>query len=124
LAGERADGAVLLNGNDDPDRHLKAQGRRFARSFFGGGQGGVGDWPVRFFFKPYVKTRYAIGLNNTNGKPRCDAATRRAIGNGLWARTCLLAAVVDSTGVVKELHAKGEAAFVAEAGDKARVWWN
>jgi hypothetical protein len=46
LAGERADGAVLLNGNDDPDRHLKAQGRRFARSFFGGGQGGVGDWPV------------------------------------------------------------------------------
>jgi hypothetical protein len=25
---------------------------------------------------------------------------------------------------VKELHAKGEAAFVAEAGDKARVWWN
>jgi hypothetical protein len=25
---------------------------------------------------------------------------------------------------VKELNSKGEAAFVAEAGDKARVWWN
>ena len=25
---------------------------------------------------------------------------------------------------MKELHAKGGAAFVAEAGDKARVWWN
>jgi hypothetical protein len=31
---------------------------------------------------------------------------------------------VDLSGVVKELHSKGEAAFVAEAGDKARVWWN
>jgi hypothetical protein len=30
---------------------------------------------------------------------------------------------VDSPGVVKELNSKGEAAFVAEAGDKARVWW-
>jgi hypothetical protein len=43
LAGESVDGMMLLNGNDDPDRHLQAQGRRFARSFFGGGQGGVGD---------------------------------------------------------------------------------
>jgi hypothetical protein len=34
------------------------------------------------------------------------------------------AAAVDSSGVVKELNSKGEAAFVAEAGDKARVWWN
>jgi hypothetical protein len=25
---------------------------------------------------------------------------------------------------VKELHAKGEAAFATEAGDKARAWWN
>jgi len=25
---------------------------------------------------------------------------------------------------VKELHAKSEVVFVAEAGDKARVWWN
>jgi hypothetical protein len=75
-------------------------------------------------FKRYVKTQYTIGLNNTNGKPRCDAAARKAIGNGLWARICLLAAAVDSSGVVKDLHAKGETAFVAEAGDKARVWWN
>ena len=43
LACESADGAMLLNGYDVPDRYLKAQGRRFARSFFGGGQGGVGD---------------------------------------------------------------------------------
>jgi hypothetical protein len=70
----------------------------------------------------YVKTQYATGLNNTNGKPRCDAAARKAIGNGLWARICLLAAAVDSPGVEKDLRAKGEAAFVAEAGDKARVW--
>jgi hypothetical protein len=76
------------------------------------------------YFKRYIKTQYAIGLNNTNGKPRCDAAAKKAIGNGLWARICLLAEAVDSPGVEKELHAKGEAAFVAEAGDKARVWWN
>jgi len=25
---------------------------------------------------------------------------------------------------VKELHAKSEAAFAAEAGEKARAWWN
>jgi hypothetical protein len=75
-------------------------------------------------FKRYVKTQYAVGLSNTNGKPRCDAAARKAIGNGLWAQICLLDAAVDSPGVVKELRAKGEAAFVAEAGDKARVWWN
>ena len=72
----------------------------------------------------YVKTQYATGLNNTNGKPRCDAAARKAIGNGLWARICLLAAAVDSPGVEKDLRAKGEAAFVAEVGDKARVWCN
>jgi hypothetical protein len=48
--------------------------------------------------KRFVKTQYAIGLNNTNGKPRCDAAARKAIGNGFWARICLLAAAVDSSG--------------------------
>jgi hypothetical protein len=36
--------------------------------------------------KRFVKTQYATGLNNTNGKPRCDAAARKAIGSGLWAR--------------------------------------
>jgi hypothetical protein len=56
--------------------------------------------------------------------PCCVAAARKAIGNGLWACLCLLAAAVGATGVVKELHFRGEAAFVAEAGDKARVWWN
>jgi hypothetical protein len=66
----------------------------------------------------------ATGLNTTNGKPRCDAAARKAIGNGLWARICLLAAAVNSSGVVKERRAKGEAAFAAEVGDKARVWCN
>ena len=63
-------------------------------------------------------------LNTTNGKPRCDAAAMKAIENGLWNRLCLLAAAVDSPGVVKELHAKGEAAFVAEADEKVRVWRN
>jgi hypothetical protein len=42
LAGKSVGGLMLLDSND-PDRHLKAQGRRFARSFFGGGIGGVGD---------------------------------------------------------------------------------
>jgi hypothetical protein len=37
-------------------------------------------------FMRFVETQYATGLSNTNGKPRCDAAVRKAIGNGLWAR--------------------------------------
>jgi hypothetical protein len=77
-----------------------------------------------FDFKRFVKTQYAIGPNNNNGKNRCDAAAKKAIGNGLWACLCLLAAAVDLSGVVKELYFEGEAAFVAEAGDKARLWWN
>jgi hypothetical protein len=47
-----------------------------------------------------------------------------AIRNGIWARLCLFAAAVGSSGVVKELHSKGEAALFTEAGDKARAWWN
>jgi len=43
LAVEAVDEMMLRNGSDDRDRHLQAQGRRFARSFFGGGQGGVRD---------------------------------------------------------------------------------
>ena len=31
---------------------------------------------------------------------------------------------MNSPGVLKELHAESEAALVAEACDKARVWWN
>jgi hypothetical protein len=53
-------------------------------------------------FKHLIKIQYATGLSTTNGQPRCDAAARKAIGNGLWARLCLLAAVVDLSGVVKE----------------------
>jgi hypothetical protein len=75
-------------------------------------------------FKRFVKTKYAAGLSNTNGKPRCDATARKAIGNGLYARLCLLATAVDSSGVVKELYSKGEAAFAAEACGNAPVWWN
>ena len=45
-------------------------------------------------------------------------------GNGLRARLCLLAAAVCLASAATELHAKGEAAFAAEAGDKASVWWN
>jgi hypothetical protein len=75
-------------------------------------------------FKRFVKTQCATGLSNTNGKPRCDAAARKAIENGFWARICLLAPAVDSAGVVKELRAKGESTFVEKADDKARVWWD
>jgi hypothetical protein len=65
-----------------------------------------------------AETQYAIGLSTTNGEPRCDAAARMAIGKGLWARLCLLAAAVGSSGVVNGLYSKGEAAFVAKAGEK------
>jgi hypothetical protein len=75
-------------------------------------------------FKRFVKTMYTLGLSNTSGKPRCDSSARKANGNGLWAGLFLFAAAVSSSGVVKELYSKGEAAFVAEAGDKARVSWN
>jgi hypothetical protein len=44
-------------------------------------------------FKRFVKTQFAIGLSTTNGKSRCGAAARKAIGNGLWARLCLPTAV-------------------------------
>jgi len=52
---------------------------------------------------------------------REEGHRKRPLGSFLF---CLLAAAVGSSGVVKELYAKGEAAFVAEASDKARVWWN
>jgi hypothetical protein len=108
LAGESVDGVMLLNGYDKEsptchDRHLQAQGQRFASSFSAAVKAvSVTDLSD---FKRYVKTQYAIRLDNTNGKPRCDAAARKAIGNGIWARISLLAAAVDSPGVVKEVHA-------------------
>jgi hypothetical protein len=105
LAGKSLDGVVLLNGYDKESLtancKLKDHASR-ARS-----PAVVKVVPVTdlFDFKHFAKIQYAIGLNNTNGKPRCDAAARKAIENGLWARICLLAAAVDSSGVVKELHA-------------------
>jgi hypothetical protein len=46
------------------------------------------------------------------------------VSNLVYINRTALMPSVDSPGVMKELHDKGEAAFVAEAGDKARVWWN
>jgi hypothetical protein len=124
LAGESADGLMLFNGYDRESLtaicKLKDSASR-ARSSAVAKAASVIDLSD---FKRFVKAQCATGLSNTNDKPRCDAAARKAIGNGLWARLFLLAAAMDSSGVVKELHFKGEAAFVAEAGDKARVWWN
>jgi hypothetical protein len=124
LAGESLGGVMLLNGYDKESLaaicKLKVDASR-ARSSAAVKAVSATDLPD---FKRFVETQYAIGLNNTNGKSRCDADARKAIGNGPWARICLLAAAVDSSGVVKELHAQGEAAFVAEVGDKARLWWS
>ena len=36
----------------------------------------------------------------------------------------LLISAQGASGLVKELHAKREAAFVEEAGAKAAMWWN
>jgi hypothetical protein len=121
LAGDSVDGVMILSGYDKKslvaicklrDSASRARSPAAVRAV---SVTGLSD------FKRFVKIQYAIGPNNTNGKPRCDAAARKAVENGLWARICLLAAAVGSSGAVKELHAKGEAAFVAEAGDKARV---
>ena len=124
LAGESFDGAVLLNGNDKETltaiRKLQDNASR-ARSSAAVKAVSVTDLSD---FKRFVKTQYAAGFNNTNGKPRCDAAARKAIGNGLWAHIFLLAAAVYSSGVVKKLNSKGDGAFVAEAGNKAPEWWN
>jgi predicted Zn-dependent protease len=124
LTGESADGLMLLNSNDRESLtaicELKDDASR-ADSSAAVKAASVTDLSD---LKRFVKTQYATGLNNTNGKPRCDAAARKAIGNGLWAHFYLLAAAVDLSGVVKELRPPSEAAFVAEAGDKARVCWN
>jgi hypothetical protein len=91
--GESADVVMLLNGYDKEflasifklkDDASRARSSAAIRAVL------VTDLPD---FKRFVKTQYATGLNNTNGKPRCDAAAKKAIGNGLWARFCLLAAV-------------------------------
>ena len=71
--------------------------------------------------KRFVKTQYAIGLNNTNGKPRCDAAARRAIGNGLWARLCLLANQSGNSEAAKMKSAWLEAATKRAAAECAPV---
>jgi hypothetical protein len=93
LAGETADGMMLLSGSDKETLtaicELKDDAPR-ARSSAAVKAVSVTDLSD---FKCFVKTQYANGLTATNGKPRFDAAARKAIGNGLWARLCLLAAV-------------------------------
>jgi hypothetical protein len=124
LAGESVDGVMLLNGNNKESLtayRTPKDGASRARSSAAIKAGSVTDLSD---FKRFIKTQCAIGLNTTNGKPRCDPAARKAIGNGLWARPCLRAAAVSSSGIVQNLHAEGEAAFVAEADVKSRVCWN
>jgi hypothetical protein len=83
LAGESVGGVVLLNGNDKEtltaicklnDGALRARSSAAVKAV------SVADL---YYFKRFVKTQCALGLNTTNGKPRCDAAARKAIGNGL-----------------------------------------
>ena len=49
---------------------------------------------------------------------------KKTIGTATWSRLCIFFAAPGASGVVKELHAKGEAAFMAEVGAKAQMWWN
>jgi hypothetical protein len=83
LAGKSADGMLLLNGNDKETMiaiyKLKNNASR-ARSSAAVKAVSVTDLSD---FKRFVKTQYAIGFNTTNGKPRYNAAMRKAIGNGL-----------------------------------------
>jgi hypothetical protein len=74
LAGESLDGAMLLSGYDKEsltatcklkDHALCARSSTAVKA--------VSVTDLSGFLR-YVKTQYAIGLNNTNGKPRCDAA--------------------------------------------------
>jgi hypothetical protein len=122
VLGESVDGVTLFNGSAKESLtaifKLK-DGASHARSSAAAKAASVTNLPD---FKRFAKTQYATGLNNTSGKPRCDTAAFKPSGTSLWARLYLPAAAVDSPGVVKELNSKGEAAFVAEAGDKARAW--
>jgi hypothetical protein len=75
-------------------------------------------------FKSTLKVQYTIQLNASNGAPRCEAHVRVAIGTSPWNRLCILYSAQDPPSVVKELHAQGKEAFVAETGRKALIWWN
>jgi hypothetical protein len=75
-------------------------------------------------FKRILKTQLLINLNDTKGAPRCTKQVKKTIGTATWSRLCILFAAPGASGVVKELHAKGEAAFMAEVGAKAQMWWN
>ena len=86
LAGESVGGVVLLNGNDKEtltaicklnDGALRARSSAAVKAV------SVADL---YYFKRFVKTQCALGLNTTNGKPRCDKAARRA---PLWTHRAL-----------------------------------
>jgi hypothetical protein len=123
LAGLPADSVMLLGGNNKASlmaiSEFNIGNPRIRRSV----QGGVsaGDLPE---WKRCLKTQLMIALNATNGKPCCNKDVRKAIGASLWARLCVLNAAPNAEAATKELHAKGEATFVEEAGKKAKVWWN
>ena len=123
IAGEPAEKLMLFNGNTKdglvaigPLKDSASRARSSAAAPKGASVTSLPD------YKRYVKTQYTIALNKNGG--RCDKDARNAIGNGLWERVCVLAATEGASSVVKELHAKGKATFVEEAGDKARSWWN
>jgi hypothetical protein len=119
LAGEYVDGAMLLNGNGKFSLAAICKHKDYASRARSSAAIKAALLTDLSDFKRSIETQY-----NTNDKPCCAAAARKAIGNGLWTCLCLLAAAVGATGVMTELYFKGEATFVAEAGDKARVWWN
>jgi hypothetical protein len=105
LMGESVDGVMLLNGSGKETLAAifkpKDSASR-ARSSAAVKAVSVTDLPD---FKRFVKTQEGRRKRPLSSPlPRCR-------GCGLIGR-------------YKKLHAKGEAAFVAEAGDKARVFWN
>ena len=75
-------------------------------------------------FKRILKTQLLVNLNDTKGAPRCTKQVKKTIGTATWSRLCILFAAPGASGVVKELHTKGKAAFMAEVGAKTQMWWN
>ena len=100
-------------------RHLQLQGRRCKSA----GEKAASPSDLEEF-KRILKTQLLINLNDTKGAPRCTKQVKKTIGTATWSRLCILFAAPGASGVVKELHAKGEAAFMAEVGAKAQMWWN
>lgn len=124
LAGQPRDSVMRLNGQSKEKlraiSNFKDEGVRIRQP---AGEKAASPSDLEEF-KRILKTQLLINLNDTKGAPRCTKQVKKTIGTATWSRLCILFAAPGASGVVKELHAKGEAAFMAEVGAKAQMWWN